>query len=74
MFLVKPVSGDLKGVKYTFIHLSEFKKLECVLLKSKTTVFIDSLSGRTDSKELATLLVGRVVEAYKVLLLINCLV
>ena len=35
--------------------------MECVLLKSKATVFIDSLSGRTISTEPATLLEGRVV-------------
>lgn len=61
-------------MKYSFAHLSELQKLGCVLLKSKTTVLIDSLSGRTDSTELATLLVGQVARAYKVLLLINCLV
>lgn len=61
MFLIKAVSGDLKGVKYTFGHLSELQKMEYVLLKSKATVFIDSLSGRTISTEPATLLEGRVV-------------
>lgn len=66
------VSGDLKRVKYTFIHLSELQKLGCVLLKSKATVLIDSLSGGPDSAELATLLVHRVPEVYKLPLLINC--
>ena len=61
MFLIKTVSGDLKEVKYTFGHLSELQKMECVLLKSKTTVSIDSPSGRTNSTEPATLLEGRVV-------------
>lgn len=61
MFLIKAISGDLKEVKYTFGHLSGPQKMECVLLKSKATVFIDSLSGRTKSTEPATLLAGRVV-------------
>lgn len=74
MFLVKPVLGDLKRVKYTFVRLSELQKLECVLLKSKTTVPIDSLCGRTDSAELAALLVGTEVGARTVLSLISCLI
>lgn len=64
MFLVKQVSGDLKRIKHPFVHLLELQKLECVLLKSKTTVYTDSSSGRMDSPESATSLVGRDAGCY----------